>query len=94
MLGSEHEVAQHSKYMKVTFVGYVDFEIFSECRYFISSDYPFLHRASPDALATCSCCNDGVCEIKVHLLITQLYQHRSWYLITLNIYRDDVMVLC
>ena len=36
----------------------------SDCGLFISIEYPFI-GASPDSLVECSCCGQGICEIKV-----------------------------
>ena len=34
-----------------------------DCRFFISSDYPFI-GASPDSLISCDCCGEGYVEVK------------------------------
>ena len=35
-----------------------------DCGLFIDRDHPFI-AASPDGLVTCSCCGEGLCEVKV-----------------------------
>ena len=40
-----------------------------ECGLFICVEFLFV-GASPDGLVTCTCCSDGICEIKVSLVLS------------------------
>ena len=57
------KLLENDSYKSLSIDIHHDFKIF-DCGLFISEDYPFL-GASPDGLVSCSCCSDGVCEIKV-----------------------------
>ena len=61
--GCEHEVIAKEKYSTSRAICHHKFEVMSS-GFFISTDYPFI-GASPDGSVTCSCCGDGICEIKV-----------------------------
>ena len=37
----------------------------SQAGFFISKDYPYF-GASPDSMVSCSCCGQGICEVKVY----------------------------
>ena len=60
--GCDHEVEARSKYNTMSRV-HKDFQV-TDCGFRINPDYPYL-GASPDGVITCSCCRDGICEIKV-----------------------------
>ena len=61
--GCEHESAAKKRYKSLFECAHHQFKVV-ECGLFISVEYPFL-GASPDGLVTCTCCGDGICEIKV-----------------------------
>lgn len=61
--GCEHEAEARSVYRKMMSEVHNDFQV-AECGFFINPDYPYL-GASPDGIITCSCCREGICEIKV-----------------------------
>ncbi len=63
--GCEHEDIARTKYKSFSILAHHNFEV-RKCGFFISSDFPFL-GASPDGLVTCTCCGEGICEIKVCL---------------------------
>ena len=62
--GCEHEAMARSRYKFIMSQVHQDFQV-SECGFFINPDYPYI-GASPDGTVTCSCCSDGICEVKVN----------------------------
>ena len=64
--GCDHESHARSKYAAFSSSAHQNLDVTGECGLFISSEYPFM-AASPDGLISCSCCGDGICEIKVSL---------------------------
>ena len=71
--GCEHEETARTRYQGIFSVEHENFEV-SGCGFFINHEYPFL-GASPDGLVTCSCCFDGICEIKVCVYIYCVNSH-------------------
>ena len=63
-LGCDHESHARSKYAAFSSSVHRNLDVTSECGLFISSKYPFM-AASPDGLISCSCCGEGIYEIKV-----------------------------
>lgn len=61
--GCEHEKTAISKYLSISLRKHHNFEV-KECGFFINTSKPYI-GASPDSLVTCTCCDDGICEIKV-----------------------------
>lgn len=61
--GCAHEKEARLKYEQITSLSHTNFEVL-ECGLFINCEFPFV-GASPDGLVSCSCCGDGICEIKV-----------------------------
>ena len=61
--GCEHEATARIQYQEISSTQHENCEV-SKCGFFIHPEYPFL-GASPDGLITCSCCGDGIYEIKV-----------------------------
>ena len=61
--GNNHEPAAHIKYRNIMSKAHEDFLV-SICGLFIDVQLPFI-GASPDGLVTCTCCGEGICEIKV-----------------------------
>ena len=61
--GCEHELTARKKYTTTYAISHHKFEV-KASGFFINTDYPFI-GATPDGLVTCTCCGDGICEIKV-----------------------------
>ena len=61
--GCDHESMARAKYKALYSLLHQNFAV-SECGFFINCDHPFM-GASPDALVSCLCCGEGICEIKV-----------------------------
>ena len=61
--GCQHEKKALSKYESVSSRTHHDFKV-TDCGFFISTTFPFM-GASPDSLVECTCCDAGICEIKV-----------------------------
>lgn len=61
--GNDHESVARNKYRTVMSATHENFLV-SICGFFINVQYPFI-GASPDGLVTCTCCGEGICEIKV-----------------------------
>ena len=60
--GCDHESVARNKYHTVMSV--TNFLV-SICGFLINIQYPFIYiGASPDGLVTCTCCGEGICEIK------------------------------
>ena len=76
--GCEHEKHAREKYLDMSAKNHEYFEV-EESGLFISTQHPFI-GASPDGLVTCDCCGDGICEIKVCMLIVllALLFHAMW----------------
>ena len=71
--GCEHEKVAISRYLSISLKRHHKFQV-RECGFFICTSHPFI-GASPDSLVECTCCNEGICEIKVrivHLFCTGL----------------------
>ena len=65
--GCEHEKDGLLAYKTQMMTSHEDFTI-SNCGFFVSVEHPFL-GASPDALIQCSCCGQGIVEIKCPLCV-------------------------
>ena len=63
--GCELERTARDKYISCSSINHQDLKV-DESGLFICTEYSFI-GASPDGLVTCSCCGDGICEIKVCL---------------------------
>jgi hypothetical protein len=61
--GCQHEKAALEEYKQSNGDQHENLKV-SESGLFISIEYPFI-GASPDGLVECSCCGQGICEIKV-----------------------------
>jgi hypothetical protein len=61
--GCEHESSVRISYEEIMSKTHQSFKV-SECGLFICVEHPYI-GASPDGLVSCSCCGDGICEIKV-----------------------------
>ncbi len=59
----EHEATAKKKYIISQAMSHHKFEV-KPSGFCISTDYSFI-GASPDGSVNCSCCGDGICEIKV-----------------------------
>ena len=69
--GCKHENEARQKYALMSSSSHDHLSV-HECGFFIHPDYPFV-GASPDGLISCSCCGEGVCEIKVCFIFSILY---------------------
>lgn len=65
--GCEHESEARAKYKTLYDPLHQQLSI-SDCGLFLHPDYPFI-GASPDRLVSCSCCGEGICEVKVHMIM-------------------------
>ena len=65
--GCEHEKIAMSKYSSLNLRCHHNFSV-NECGFFINTEFPFM-GASPDGIVNCTCCDEGICEIKVSILI-------------------------
>ena len=61
--GCQHEKTALEKYKLTSIDQHETFKV-SDSGLFISVEHPFI-GASPDGLVKCSCCGQGICEIKV-----------------------------
>ena len=61
--GHDHENVARKTYWNIMSKTHSNFHV-SICGFFINVQYPFI-GASPDGLVTCTCCGEGICEIKV-----------------------------
>ena len=61
--GCEHENVARGKYQSISVNTHHNFKV-QECGFFISVEFPFV-GATPNGLVTCTCCSEGICEIKV-----------------------------
>ena len=71
--GCEHEKVAISRHLSISLKRHHKFQVM-ECGFFICTSHPFI-GVSPDSVVECTCCNEGICEIKVrivHLLCTGL----------------------
>ena len=62
--GCEHEKNARIQYQEITVSRHENCDV-TKCGFFINPEYPFV-GASPDGLVTCSCCSEGIYEIKVY----------------------------
>lgn len=65
--GCEHELIARKKYESIFVKTHHHFQV-TDCGFFINIEFPFI-GASPDGLVTCTCCSDGICEIKVNIVV-------------------------
>ena len=61
--GCNHEKIAREKYNMLQQTKHQNFDV-ANCGLFISTDHGFM-GASPDGVVSCTCCGDGMCEIKV-----------------------------
>ena len=61
--GCSHETTARKSYEDIMSKSHANFKV-CNCGFFISTSYPFL-GASPDGLISCTCCDKGICEVKV-----------------------------
>jgi hypothetical protein len=61
--GCKHEAEARQKYTAILSLIHQNLTV-STCGFYISTSHAFI-GASPDGLVNCSCCGEGICEIKV-----------------------------
>ena len=66
----QHEPAARKQYLELTSKNHSDFS-FKLAGLFVNPSYPYL-GASPDGLVSCTCCGEGVIEIKCPYGIREL----------------------
>ena len=65
--GCEHEEAACNLYKSMHLSSHHDF-VASDCGFYINTDHSFI-GASPDGLVKCTCYGEGICEIKVVIVM-------------------------
>ena len=63
--GCQHEKTALEQYREKRSLSHQNHKV-SSCGFFISVQHPFI-GASPDGLVECSCCGQGICEVKVYI---------------------------
>ena len=61
--GCQHEKTAMEKYREQSMLSHQNHKV-SNCGFFISVEHSFI-GASPDGVVECSCCGQGICEVKV-----------------------------
>ena len=62
--GCQHETVALDEYKNQESTHHRDLKVSPAGLYNISTIYPFI-AATPDAIVSCSCCGQGICEVKV-----------------------------
>ena len=70
--GCEHEKVAISRYLNASLKRHHNFRVI-ESGFFICTSHPLI-GASPDSLTECTCCSEGICEVKVRSMHSFFYQ--------------------
>lgn len=81
--GCQHEATARQKYKQKNSLSHENL-IVSDSGFFIDPNFPFL-GASPDGLVHCTCCGEGICEIKVRYYNLLVYQVHAIMIILFSV---------